>query len=595
MDGSKSDIGWHYSVDLLVVGSGAGAMTAALRAAHAGNSVLIVEKSARYGGTSATSGGGLWIPANHLMADCGIADSEAEALQYLGALTADDVPAARVRSFVDNGARMLRWLCDNSHVRYQAMAHYADYYQHLPGAKPGGRSIDPLAYDARELGEDFRDLQPPHVQTRVLGLMGYTNTEGAVLLSKSPGWFSLLLKLAAAYFLDLPWRLRSRRSRRLTMGNALIGRLRRSLLDRQVPIWLSSPAQQLITDADGAVTGATVQRQGRTLQIRARAGVVLGSGGFEFNQQLRDRYLPRPTRSVWSAAHPGNTGDMLLAAQQIGAATALMDEAWWGPTIVVRGEDRARMLFTERSMPGAIVVNRQGRRFFNESVAYTTAVQAMYRRGNLPAYLIFDSRYQREYPFGPLLPGGMHLNWLQPSRMHRLLKSADSLAQLAQLLGIDADALEDSVERFNGFALQGRDEDYQRGENPYDRLYGDLRIQPNPCLAPLLEAPYYAIEIHPGDIGTKGGLQTDADARVLDQAGRAIAGLYAIGNCSASVTGRYYPGAGATLGPAMTFGFLAAEHACAIPHCKQHSERDAQEAVDSGDHRPAGAESTGHA
>jgi len=591
MDGSKSDIRWQHEVDLLVVGSGAGAMTAALRAAQAGKRVLIVEKSAHYGGTSATSGGGLWIPANHLMADCGIADSEAEALQYMSALTGDDVPAARVHGFVGNAARMLRWLCEHSHVRYQAMAYYADYYQHLPGAKPGGRSIDPLAYDARELGEDFCDMQPPHVQTRVLGLMGYTNTEGAVLLSKSPGWFALLLKLAFGYFSDLPWRLRSRRSRRLTMGNALIGRLRRSLLDHHVPIWLSSPAQRLLTNAEGAVIGATMLRDGELQNVRARAGVVLGSGGFEFNQQLRDRYLPTPTRAIWSAANPHNTGDMLIAAQGIGAATALMDEAWWGPTMVVRGEDRARMLFTERSMPGAIVVNRAGRRFFNESVAYTTAVQAMYAAGNLPAYLIFDSRYKREYPFGPLLPGGMHLNWLQPARMHKLLKKADSLQQLAGMLGIDGAALADSVQRFNGYAQQGRDEEFQRGENPYDLLYGDVRIKPNPCLAPLREAPYYAVEIHPGDIGTKGGLQTDADARVLNHAGQPIAGLYAIGNCSASVTGRYYPGAGATLGPAMTFGFLAAEHACSMPH----PNPDQDDAQENADHQPSGAESAGHA
>lgn len=569
---------WDHHADLLVVGSGAGAMTAALRAAQAGSRVLIVEKSAYYGGTSATSGGGLWIPANHLMADCGIADSEAEALQYLSALTGEDVPPARVHSYVRHGARMLRWLCDNSHVRYQAMAYYADYYQHLPGAKPGGRSIDPLAYDARALGEDFRNMQEPHIQTRVLGLMGYTNTEGAVLLSKAPGWFRLLLKLAVEYFADWPWRLRSKRSRRLTMGNALIGRLRRSLLDRQVPIWLSTPARQLLTDASGAVTGVAVQRDGRLQNIRAHGGVVLASGGFEFNQPLRERYLPAPTHTAWSAASPHNTGDMLIAAQQIGAATALMDEAWWGPTMRVEGEDRARMLFTERSMPGAIVVNRQGRRFFNESVAYTTAVQAMVRSGNLPAYLIFDSRYKRDYPFGPLLPGGMHLNWLQPARMHRLLTRADSLAQLAQRLDIEAAGLQASVQRFNGFAQQGRDEDYQRGENPYDLLYGDGRIQPNPCLAPLIEAPYYAIEIYPGDIGTKGGLQTDEQARVLNQAGQPIAGLYAIGNCSASVTGRYYPGAGATLGPAMTFGFLAAEHACAQPQQAPHGH-DAEEAA----------------
>jgi len=558
---------WDHSVDILVVGSGAGAMTAALRAADGGADVLMVEKSARYGGSSATSGGGLWIPCNHLMPGCGIDDSAEDALRYLGTLTANDVPPANVAAYVDHASRMFEWLCANSHVEYIAMAEYADYYQQLPGARPGGRSVDPLPFDARELGADFADMQAPHPQTRVLGLMGYTNTEGAVLLSKAPGWFSLLLRLAGEYFLDLPWRLRSRRSRRLVMGNALIGRLRKSLLERRVPLWLNAPAVKLLVE-DGAVSGALVLRAGRDIAVRARRGVILGAGGFEHNQALRERFLPAPTRARWSAGNPGNpgnTGDMLLAAQALGARTALLDEAWWGPTITVAGEDRARMLFTERSMPGAILVNRAGRRFVNESVAYTTAVQAMYEAGNLPAYLIFDARYKRDYPFGPLLPGGMFLNWLQPPYIRRqLLKRAPTVEALAGLLGIDAAALAETVRIFNGYAAAGKDADFQRGENNYDLIYGDLRIEPNPCLAPLREAPFYAIEIFPGDIGTKGGLLTDAHARVIGEDGAPLPGLYAIGNCAASVTGRYYPGAGATLGPAMTFGMLAAEHACGI-------------------------------
>lgn len=553
---------WDHSVDVLVVGSGAAAMTAALRAAHGGASVLIVEKAARYGGASATSGGGLWIPCNHLMAAAGVDDTPEDALRYLTALTGADVPQANVAAFIEHGRRMLHWLCDNSAVRYMAMQGYADYYPHLEGARPGCRSVDPLPFDARELGAEFAHMQEPHRQTRVLGMMGYTNNEGAVLLSKSPGWFGLLLRLTLRYFLDLPWRLRSRRSRRLTMGNALIGRLRKSLLDLDVPLWRNCPVTELI-GADGAVLGARVTRAGKPFAIRARRAVILAAGGFEHNQALRQRYLPAPTDRRWSAGNVNNTGDMLLAAQALGAATALLDEAWWGPTITVAGEDRARMLFSERSMPGAIVVNRAGRRFFNESTAYTTAVQAMYEPGNLPSYLIFDARYLRDYPFGPLLPGGMHLNWLQPASIRRaLLKRADSIAALAAQLGLDAAALSATVERFNGFAVSGMDEDFRRGETNYDQIYGDIRIKPNPCLAPLREAPFYAIEIWPGDIGTKGGLATNAHAQVLDVNGRPLAGLYAVGNCAASVTGRYYPGAGATLGPAMTFGFLAAEHAC---------------------------------
>jgi 3-oxosteroid 1-dehydrogenase len=549
-----------HEVDVLVVGSGAGAMTAALAAAQAGLDTLIIEKAPVYGGTSATSGGGLWITCNHLMPGVGIEDNDADAAAYMTALTGNDVAPANVASFVKNGARMLRWVMETSRVEFISMAEYADYYQHIAGSRPGGRSIDPVPYDARELGDDFLKMQQQHRQVRVLGLMGYSNVEGAVLLSKAPGWFKLILKLSWQYFSDVGWRLRSRRSRRLTMGNALVGRLRRSLMDLNVPIWLSCPAKELLTE-EGAVVGILAQQDGKDVAIRARKGVILASGGFEHSQALREKYLPNPTSTRWSAANPTNTGDMLVAAQAIGAATSLLDEAWWGPTIRVDEEDRARALFTERSMPGAIVVNTKGERFFNESVAYTTAVQAMYQPGNLPSILVFDDRYKRNYPFGPLLPAEMHLNWLQPGHIRRkLLKSASTVEKLAVQLGVDPAGLAATVKRFNGFAAAGKDEDFNRGENAYDLIYGDIRIKPNPCLAPLSEPPFYGVQIYPGDIGTKGGLLTNENAQVMGTNGAPVKGLYAIGNCSASVTGRYYPGAGATLGPAMTFGFLAAEH-----------------------------------
>jgi 3-oxosteroid 1-dehydrogenase len=555
------------TVDIIVVGSGAGALTAALTAAINGASVVVLEKAARFGGTSASSGGGLWIPLNHLMLAGGVDDNREDALRYLRALTDGDVDPAVVEAFVDQGPRMLRFLEDNSHVRYEAMLHYADYYQEIPGARPGGRSIDPLPWDARELGEVFLEMQPSHVQTTVMGLMGYTNLEGAVLLSKAPGWLKVVAKLALDYVSDIGWRLRSKRSRRLTMGNALMARLRRSLLDRGVPLRLSTPVRELIRDGE-RVTGVIAENGGQQFRLMARKGVIVGTGGFEHSQAMRERYMPAPTQSNWSAASPTNTGDLHLAAERIGAALHLMDEAWWGPTIVMEGEDRARMLFTERSMPGCIMVNRTARRFFNESVAYTTAVQAMYTADdggtqNLPAWAIFDARYRRNYPFGPLLPGGMHLDWLQPSRVrNRFLQSAPTLQALAAKLGLDGQALAATVARFNGFAQSGTDEDFHRGENSYDLMYGDVRLGPNPCLASIAEAPFYAVQVHPGDIGTKGGILTNPDACALDTEGKVIPGLYAIGNCSASSMGRYYPGAGATLGPAMTFGFVAANHAC---------------------------------
>lgn len=551
---------WNSEHDVIVVGSGAGALTAACRAHDLGNRVLVVEKASFYGGTSASSGGGLWIPNNHLMLAAGIGDSTEDALLYLRSLTEGDVAPEVIEAYVREAPAMLRYLEDQTHVAFEAMIHYADYYQELAGARPGGRSIDPLPYHASALGNSFDTLGSPHIQTQVMGFMGYTNQEGAVLLSKAPGWWKVVLKLAMEYFFDIPGRVKGRRSRRLVMGNALLGRLRRSIDDRNVPVWLDSPVMELIQEG-GRVLGVVVDHDGQSKRLGARKGVIVGSGGFEHSQALREQYLPGPTRAQWSAASPTNTGDLLSTAMAIGAATHLMDEAWWGPTIRVEGEDRARMLFTERSMPGCILVNKQGSRFVNESVAYTTAVQAMYSGDNLPCYAIFDSRYRREYPFGPLLPGGMHLDWLQPGKISKeLLTASDSIAGLAKKLGIAVENLAQTVALFNGFAATGVDEDFHRGENSYDKLYGDVRLGPNTCLAPLAEAPFYGIEVYPGDIGTKGGLLTNERAQVLDNKGEPLPGLYAIGNCAASPMGRYYPGAGATLGPAMTFGYIAAGH-----------------------------------
>ncbi|MFO7552326.1 MAG: FAD-binding protein, partial [Haliea sp.] len=426
---------WDSEHDVIVVGSGAGALTAACRANDLGNQVLIVEKASHYGGTSASSGGGLWVPNNHLMLAAGIEDCEQDALVYLRGLTAGDVAPEVVEAYVSEAPAMLRYLEEQTHVAFEAMIHYADYYQELAGSRPGGRSIDPLPYHARMLGDSFDTLGLPHIQTQVMGFMGYTNQEGAILLSKAPGWWQVVLKLAMAYFLDIPGRIKGRRSRRLVMGNALLGRLRRSIDDRGVPIWLDSPVSELIRK-EGRVVGVVVEHNGMKKRLGARKGVIIGAGGFEHCQTLREKYLPGPTRAQWSAASPTNTGDLLSAAIAIGAATHLMDEAWWGPTIRVAGEDRARMLFTERSMPGCILVNKRGLRFVNESVAYTTAVQAMYSGDNLPCYAIFDSRYRREYPFGPLLPGGMHLDWLQHNRISKeLLASSNSVAGLAEELG----------------------------------------------------------------------------------------------------------------------------------------------------------------
>ncbi|MDH4558426.1 FAD-binding protein [Pseudomonas sp. BN417] len=555
---------WDQSCDVLVVGSGAGAMTAALRAHDLGLQVQVVEKSDRFGGTSAISGGGIWIPCNHRIAAVGGQDSAEEAVRYIRTVTHDEIDDGRIEAYVEHGHRAIEYLEQHSRVRFEAQAAYADYYPEVEGGKPGFRSMDPLPFDARELGEEFLRLREPSPGTLMMGRMTMTMKEARVLLCRGPGWVGLTLRVLWRYWRDLGWRLRSRRDRFLTLGNALIAALRCSLMDRQVPLTLDCRLERLIEE-DGRVVGAEVVRDGVRLRIQARRGVVLGAGGFERNQAMRAQYHPQPSRSDWSATPPYNTGDAIRAGQALGASTALMGHSWWAPTTHVEGEEKQRALFVERTLPGCIMVNSAGQRFVNEAAPYTDIVYAMYennREGatSVPCWLIFDADFRRKYPCGALLPGYAMPDSRLPKHLLSYYHKADSLQELAGKIGVDSAGLMRTLDRFNPMAEAGKDLDFNKGDSLFDRYYGDPTVQPNPCLAPLLKAPFYAVRIDAGDIGTKGGLLTDVQARVLREDGTPIAGLYAIGNTAASMMGRTYPGAGSTIGPAMVFGFRAAEH-----------------------------------
>jgi 3-oxosteroid 1-dehydrogenase len=348
------------------------------------------------------------------------------------------------------------------------------------------------------------------------------------------------------------------------LGNALIGALRCSLQDRGKSLWLNSALEELLLVGD-RVGGARVNRNGQLLNVKARYGVIIAAGGFERNQAMREQYLPQPSRADWSATPPNNTGDGIRAGQAVGARTALMDHSWWAPTTYVKGEEKQRALFVERTLPGCVMVNAAGERFVNEAAPYTDIVYAMYannREGaaSVPCWMVFDAEFRRKYPCGALLPGYAQRDWQLPEHLRDYFHKASSLEELATKIGVDAGGLVRTVQRFNGMAVQGVDEDFHKGESLFDRYYGDPNVQPNPCLAPLLKGPFYAVRIDAGDIGTKGGLLTDVHARVLHEDGEPINGLYAIGNSAASMMGRTYPGAGSTIGPAMTFGYLAANH-----------------------------------
>ncbi|AYG45418.1 FAD-dependent oxidoreductase [Pseudomonas sp. Leaf58] len=556
--------------DVIVVGSGAGAMTSAVFLADQGFSVLVLEKSDKFGGTSAISGGGIWIPNNHYFARQGGNDSVEQARRYLDAAAGGQVDPARLQAYLDNAPKMIEALTRCSRVRYAVAAKYPDYYPHLPGALPGGRTLDPELFDSSLLGAELDNLRKPSPSTLLMGRIAWTARDAHKAMARSFGWRLLILRLMLRYKLDFKWRRKSRFDRRAALGSSLVCSLRRSLMDRNIPLWLNSDFRELLME-HGRVTGVRVCRDGRDINLQARHGVILASGGFEQNQALREQYLPKPTRMAWSATPPGNnTGAALQAGLAQGAATALMDWAWWAPTIAVPGEDKPRGIFAERAFPGAIVVNGHGQRFVNEAAPYLEFVDAMHRDNtrsggrSVPAWVIFDGHFRFNYAMGPLMPAQV----MPDSRLRKewrdtLYWKADTLEALAGKIGIDAQGLASTVDKVNDYARSGVDLDFGRGGNVFDRYYGDCNIKPNPCLAPLRKGPYYAMRLDAGDIGTKGGLLTNAQAQVVREDGSAIAGLYAIGNCSASVMGTSYPGAGGTLGPAMTFAYVAANHLAA--------------------------------
>jgi 3-oxosteroid 1-dehydrogenase len=556
---------WDVETDVLVLGSGAAALTAAVVAAASGARVIVAEKSDQYGGTSATSGGVIWIPATRQALEGGHPDSPEEAFQYLRALSDSNVPDARIWAFVRRGREMVAWLEAHSAVRMRAHP-YADYHPEMPGGKSGWRSLEALPLHASDLGADFATLRAPSPAVQFMGRVSWTLEETGVLLFRLSGWGLTALTIFGNYFLDLPHRLHSARDRRMTLGNALLGRLKLSLNRAGGQLWLRAPLAELIRTEAG-VSGALIEREGRPLRVAARRAVVLATGGFERNAALRARYLPQSPDPRWSGSQSNNVGEGLLAATRIGAATLNMDSAWWGTSMSLPGEERARLLAFERALPGAIIVNQNAERYMNEAASYHVAGQEMLRHDapgsrTIPSFMLFDAIWRRSYPLGPLIPDLP--DWLQPKNLMAVLVRADSWDELAAKTQLPAERLRATITRFNEHARRGTDPDFRRGESAYDRYYGDPKVTPNPTLRALERPPFYALPVYPGDIGTNGGLATNEHAQVLDAAGAPITRLYACGNLAASIMGHSYPAAGATLGPGMTFGYIAVRHALGI-------------------------------
>ena len=461
--------------------------------------------------------------------------------------------------YVDGAPEMLDYLQSNSAMRYTAFP-YPDYYSNLEGAKNGYRTQAPNVFKGSKLGDDLYKMQPQQPGAVVQGRFTLTFKEARKFLTQQKGWRLTLMKIIFLYMLDVPGRLKGKLARRLTQGHSLVGSLYYSMKKKGGELWLNSPMTSLINE-EGKVTGAIIERDGKPTKVIAGKGVVLAAGGFEHNSQMRDASLPQPSKADWSVSQTNNTGDAIQAAQSIGAKLDLMKHAWWIPVVHVPGWPRPMGLFAERSLPGLVIVNQNGERFANEALPYLEAGQAMYDSATIPSWVVFDASFRHKYPFGPIGPGWGTPDAVLPKRVKKILIKKDSIDEIAETTGINAQGLQRTIALNNEYAQTGKDLDFHRGDLFYERYYGDERNTPNPCIASISKAPYYALPLYPGDIGTKGGILTNASAQALGESGRVIDGLYAIGNTSASVMGDKYLGAGATLGPAMTFAYLAALHA----------------------------------
>lgn len=557
---------YDHTVDVLVVGSGGGGMTAALKAKAAGLSTLIVEKSAKFGGSTALSGGGIWVPGAPSQRRAGYTPDPDGVFEYLKTITGGLVSDARLRTYVEAAPEMMDFLERSSDwFEFVWKPGYADYYPELPGGSERGSTINVPEIDLRKLGEEEQNLLAP-LALAPKGIW-FAPKDLRLFYQVRQNW------RGKAVLVKLIWRMFRARvfgDRMAAIGQSLMARMRLALSEHDIPLWLSAPMTELITDVDGTVVGAVVERDGKPIRIAARGGVVLATGGFDHDMQWRRQYLPLLDED-WSFGNPAATGDGIRAGEKVGAATDLLDEAWWFPAMCWP-DGRLQFMLNERMMPSQFVVNGAGKRFINEAAPYMDFAHAMIEGQqdgieHIPCWLVTDIGSFHRYvvgghlpipkvPFAPV-PTGRKIPqaWLDSG----IVKTASSFEELAAEIGVPAAELRSTAERFNQLARQGHDDDFNRGDSAYDNYYGDPTL-PNPNLAPLGKPPYLAFQIILGDLGTSGGLLTDEHARVLRADGSVITGLYATGNTSAAVMGRSYAGAGATIGPAMTFGYVAAQH-----------------------------------
>lgn len=551
----------HFDCDVLVAGSGAGGLAAAVTARMAGLEVLVAEKEPWFGGTTAISGGWLWIPNHPMQKAIGVADSIEDASTYLLHEAGEKFDPERVNAFLTAGPNMVEFFRRETTVQFDPSATFSDYHPDAPGGRPGGRSIVARAYDGRELGRMLELLRPPLAELTVFGIMIGSGAELVHFLRWSKSFASaafvarrLLGHGAATLFHG--------RGVRLTNGNALVGRLLKSALDAGVQLKASTAVKELIRE-NGRVVGAVLRSGKEEMRVRTRRGVVLACGGFPQDAERKQRLFGH--RAHFSPAPPGNTGDGLRLAQTIGGKLdeSLPNAAAWVPVSRVPRRDGSYGLFPhliDRAKPGVIAVTKNGLRYVNEGNSYHDFVQALLKTGQTHAWLVTDHRAIRAYGLGFAKPRPLPLG---PHLKSGYLLSGGTIEDLARRAGIDA-ALSGAVAEYNDKAKMGSDPIFHKGENAYNRFFGDPDIKPNPCVAPLVQPPFYAVRVEIGDLGTFAGIATNGNAQVLDEHKRPIPGLYAAGNDALSIMGGNYPGPGITLGPAMTFGWIAGRHLAGV-------------------------------
>ena len=555
--------GFDEAVDFVVVGSGGGSMCAGLLMHTLGKKVLILEKTALIGGTTARSGGVMWIPNNRFMKRDGVADSFEQATQYLDALMGQqtDAPGStpeRRRTYLTEAPRMVDFLMSQG-VKLNRISYWPDYYDDLPGGSEPGRTVVAELFNVNELGEWKQKLQPTFIRAPV-DLLQPSLEEMMELPALTRSWRvkALLAKLVVrgilAKITGKHW---------IAGGGALQGRMLQAAVKAGIEIRTESSVSELIVES-GAVKGVLATRNGRPWRVEARSGVLVNAGGFARNQRMRDQYAPG-TSVKWTMATSGDTGEMIEEMMRLGAAVAQMDERVGNqqthPPGAADGEAKPTAQALTAS-PHAILVDRSGVRYMNEGGSYMAYCKAMLERNKtvpaVPSWAIFDSQFMAKYWLAGTMPGkAKPEHWYEQG----YLKKADSIEALAQQLQIEPATLKSTVERFNGFVARNRDEDFHRGERAYDRWLGDSLNKPSETLGTINQGPFYAVPIVPGDVGTYGGVVTDEHARVLRTDGSVIPGLYATGVSTASVRGRFYPGAGSSVGPSFVWGYVAAKHA----------------------------------